>query len=396
MKRLTTIIMIGVAAGAAAACSSGDGYVPTEQGRQPLAIAVAAVTTGAVAERLEAGGAIAALETAALSSRIVATIAGVHVKAGDRVRKGDVLVTLDARDAVGHAQQARAGSVVAEKGLTRTRSEHGAAAAEHQLATAWRDRIAALHARNSATDHELDEASARLAAATARLAAAEAAIELADASLQAARSASAAASAAESYATLRAPFDGLVIERLTDPGNLAAPGVPLVRIESDGSRQAVVRVDERRAAYLRPGDSVDVEIDAAAGGDDEGTRRGSVAEVARATGEDQRSFTVKVALPGSVDARSGTFARVIFSGRSRQAVFVPESAVRRSGQVSSVFVADAGVARVRLVQPGYASPHGVEILAGLDAGELVVTSPPPGLVDGARVTSGAATTGAAR
>ena len=59
-------------------------------------------------ERLEAGGVVAAQESASISSRIVATIVGVRVKAGDRVRAGDVLVTLDARDVTAHTGQARA------------------------------------------------------------------------------------------------------------------------------------------------------------------------------------------------------------------------------------------------------------------------------------------------
>ena len=104
---------------------------------------------------------------------------------------------------------------------------------------------------------------------------------------------------------MRAPFDGLVTERLTDPGNLAAPGVPLLRIESDGARQVVVRVDEARAAYVHAGDRVIVLIDAAAeqGADDKGLE-GVVAEVARAVGADQRAFTVKVSLPSTVTART--------------------------------------------------------------------------------------------
>ena len=135
---------------------------------------MAAVDTS---ERLEAGGVVAALETAALSSRMVATIADVRVKAGDRVRAGDVLVTLDARDVTEHTGQARAGAVAAEKALAQARTEQTTAEAEHRLAVAWQKRIATLHARNSATDQERDEAEARLAAAAARVSGAQAGIE---------------------------------------------------------------------------------------------------------------------------------------------------------------------------------------------------------------------------
>jgi hypothetical protein len=152
-------------------------------------------------------------------------------------------------------------------------------------------------------------------------------------------------------------------------------------------RQVLVRVDEARATYVRPGDSVEVVIDALDEGATENKElEGVVTEVARAVGADQRTFTVKVTLPGTVTARTGTFARVFFRGAPRRTLRVPTTALRRHGQVTSVFVVQDGIARLRLVQAGPASSTGVDVLAGVEAGELIVTSPPPGLVDGSSVT----------
>ena len=102
------------------------------------------------------------------------------------------------------------------------------------------------------------------------------------------------------------------------------------------------------------------------------------------------AFTVKVTVPSSMTARSGTFARVLFDGARRGALVIPADAVRRHGQVSSVFVVQEGVARLRLIQPGTASSTGVEVLAGLDAGESVITSPLAGVADGSRVADSTA------
>jgi hypothetical protein len=163
--------------------------------------------------------------------------------------------------------------------------------------------------------------------------------------------------------------------------------VALLRIESGGVRQVVVRVDEARAVYVHPGDTVDVEIDGG-GAPREKALNGLVAEVARSVGADQRAFTVKVTVPATVTERSGTFARVVFRGAPRRALLVPTHAIHRYGQVSSVYVVQDGVARLRLVQAGSSSAAGIEILAGLDAGESVVTSPIDGVADGARVAVG--------
>jgi hypothetical protein len=79
------------------------------------------------------------------------------------------------------------------------------------------------------------------------------------------------------------------------------------------------------------------------------------------------------------------FARVRFGGTAREALTIPQDAITRRGQVSTVFVVEDGVARMRLVQTGATEQGRVEILAGLDAGETVVISPPPALVDGQAV-----------
>jgi RND family efflux transporter MFP subunit len=387
MKRLTAIVVFGCAVGGAAACRTGTQESATAS-RQPVSVTAAPVVAMESAERLEAGGVVTAPQTATLSSRMVASIGAVRVKAGDRVRAGDVLVSLEAGDVVERTNQARAGTIAAEKALAEVRTGLAAAAAEQRLASAWHGRIVTLHARKSATDHERDEAIARLAAADARVAAAQASIELAEANLGAARAAVDASAATEAYTAIRAPFSGLVVERLTDPGNLAAPGVPLLRLDSDGARQAIGRVDEARAAFVHPGDRVEVEIGAANGGVD--AVEGVVAEVARAVAADQRAFTIKVTLPQAVTARSGTFARLVFRGDARRVLTVPPQAVHRAGQVSSVFVVEGGVARLRLVQTGAMTMAGLEILAGVDEGESVVTSAAGPLIDGTPVVTGAA------
>jgi RND family efflux transporter MFP subunit len=377
------IAALGLTAGALSACRAGTPAAPPPT-QSPMAVTIATAAAIDTADRLEAGGIVTARQTAVISSRIVATIARVAVTAGDRVRAGDVLLTLDAQDVVARAQQARAAALAAEKTLAQARADRTAAEAEETLARAWQARIATLHARRAATDQERDDADARLAAASARVAAARAGGDAADAQLTAATAAAGAADAAEAFTIVRAPFDGLVTERLTDPGNLAAPGVPLLRIESGGARQVVARVDEARAAYVHVGDRVTVDVgDAAADG--AAVIDGVVAEIARAIDADQRAFTVKVDVPSAIHARSGSFARVFFAGARRRALVVPGDAIRRQGQVSSVFVVQDGVARLRLVDVGPASPDGTEVLAGLDAGESVVTSPPARLIDGANV-----------
>jgi HlyD family secretion protein len=368
-----------------AACGDVSRNPDTSPVAPPLRVPVATASVRSIAEPLEAGGVVAADLSAALTSRLVAAVTNVRVRAGDRVSMGDVLVVLDDRDVAARTRETEASVSAAQQGLAVATSDHTAAVAEQKLAAASHVRIASLHAHRSATTQELEDAEARVSSATARMDAARARIEQATGQVMAARAANDAAKATQSFGTIRAPFDGLVTERLTDPGNLASPGAPLLRIEALGTPHVEVQVDEARERYARVGERVEVLIaDGFGAAATPGPIEGLVTEVARVSA-DERAFTVKVALPRGSDLRSGTFARVRFRGPSRQALLIPATTIRRQGQLVSAFVVAGGAAHLRLLRTGYEGAEGVEVLAGLDAGEVIVTAPPPALVDGRRV-----------
>ena len=150
------------------------------------------------------------------------------------------------------ARAAEAAAGAAQQGLTVATSEQAAAVAERKLATVSHSRIASLHERRSATTQELDEAEARLSTAVARAESASARVAQANAQLVAARAAADAATTTESFGLVKAPFDGLVTERLTDPGNLASPCMPLLRLRLHRAPHVdALRVDEARVRYVR-------------------------------------------------------------------------------------------------------------------------------------------------
>jgi RND family efflux transporter MFP subunit len=224
-----------------------------------------------------------------------------------------------------------------------------------------------------------------LSTALARAESASARVAQANAQLLAARAAADAATTTESFGLVKAPFAGLVTERLTDPGNLASPGMPLLRLDSTGAPHVDVRVDEARVRYVREGDRVEVRFEEGAGASR--AVEGIVTEIARAVTTDERAFMVEVSLPNDDTLRTGTFARVRFRGASREALVVPATTIRHQGQLSTVFVVEDGVARLRLLQTGYEGADGVEVLAGLARGEVIVNAPQPELTDGRRIVA---------
>jgi len=367
----------------AVACSSTPHENPSGAEAPPLAVRVAPVVEASIAAPFEAGGVVQARTTATLAARVLAPVAAVHVAPGDRVRAGQLLVTLDGGDLEARARSAAAAVAQSKDGAAATAAEERAAQAALVLAQATHGRIAALQAKRSATAQELDEAIAALAAAEARVAGATARRQEAASNIERAQAASTAAGATASFLRITAPFAGVVTEKMVEPGNMATPGLPLVRVEDTRGFRLDVRVDESRAAQVTTGSAVAVVLDGASGKPE--TVRGVVAEVSRAVDAGARAFLVKITLPDGTSARSGGFGRARFSGEARAALTVPAEAIVQQGQVSAVYVADGGVARLRLVRL-----RGTEVQAGLSAGESVVVAPPPGLTDGRKITTGGA------
>lgn len=357
------------APGAAAAPGHEDDRMP---------VAVAEVVMADVTQAIHAGGVVQARTTAMIKARIVAPVREVRVSPGDRVRQGQTLVVLAGDDLAAGARAARSTAVAAEQGSRVAAAELEAAEAGLALARASHDRIAGLQASRSATAQELDEATAMLRSAAARVASATARTLQAASAVEGARAASDQASTTESFTTIAAPFDGIVTATMAEPGNMASPGMPLLRLEDTRGFRLEVRVDEARIAELHNGDRLPVILGA-------GTTSlmGTVVEVSRAVDADARAFLVKIALADARDVRSGEFGQARLGGTPRRALTVPSSAIVRRGQLASVFVVDKGVARMRLV-----NLSGSEVLAGLTESEIVVLSPPAGLTDGRRVDTG--------
>jgi RND family efflux transporter MFP subunit len=388
--KVTFVLAAALVGAAAAGCSQSE--APRAAAGSPVSVSVAAAAEQDLATPFEAGGVVRAQRVAVVVSRIMADVRAVPVKAGDRVRAGQALVLLDGRELQAHRTRASASQAAVTQATALAEADRQAAEAGLALARLTHQRIADLKAKNSATQGELDEAVANLRGAEARMRVAEARVAEARASIESAAAGSSAADVAASYATLTAPFDGVVTEKSVDPGNMASPGQPLVTVEDDRSFRLEVRLDVSRAAFVHVGDEVRVRLDGIAP-----ETIGRVAEMERMVDPGSHDFLVKIDLPPGTPLRSGMYGRATFRGATRTGLAVPEAAVVRRGQLVSVFVVgDDNHARLRLVNASEAADGRVEIRAGLQAGERVVLSPPPALVDGSPVTIGPASAGSGR
>jgi RND family efflux transporter MFP subunit len=260
---------------------------------------------------MRATGTLHARESATISAQVVGRIQQVLVHEGDNVQAGQTLAILDDATLRSASDQAQAGVKAAE-------NQQAAAQAEASLAASTLDRYKQLQAEKSVSPQEMDEVTRRAEAARSRVDAVRAQTDAAKAQGSGARS-------MLSYTRLRAPFAGVVTARMADPGTMAAPGVPLLQVDSNGLLQLQATIDESAIGSIRKGMKTSIVIDGAPNGEISGT----VAEIVPAADPSSHSFLVKIDLarqasytPACMAARSLQPARIRqFSCRARRWFF---------------------------------------------------------------------------
>lgn len=375
MKLLIPIFLVLLAS-----CGRPESHPQTASSVAPIGVHTITAGTAEWPDIYEATGAVHARSTAALSAKIVAQIQEVTVNPGDRVRAGQTLITLDARDLEAGVRRAEAARAEAQNAVPEADHAIAGARAQLDLAQATFRRIDDLATKKSVSPHELDEATARLKAAQSAHEAARSRRAQLDSRLAQVDQEIRSASIARDYARITAPFDGIVTSKIAEPGMMAAPGASLVTIERDSGYRFETGVEESRLGGIRTGQSVPVTIDAL-----DRTLTARVSEIVPSVDAASRTYTVKLDMPPTPNLRSGVFGRAAFPLAVRPVLAIPVEAIVERGQLQQVFVVENGHVRLRMVTTARRRDQTVEILSGLAAGEKLISPIPAGLADGARV-----------
>jgi len=341
-----------------------------------------------VPDELEAPGTLRSVNTAPLTARVMGTVTGVHVREGDAVKRGQVLISLDERELVARRNAARAAMDEAKAGREEAARGFAMAQAQADVAGKTYERFQYLKQQKSVSPQEFDEVEAKFRGAQAGLAAAKARQDQVEASNARVESEARAAETMTSYARIVAPFDGVVVRRSVDTGMMAAPGMPLIEIE-DASRyqmEATIAASAASARGLKRGTRARVRLDALP----EREFEGAVAELEAGADSASQTVRAKVDVPRDAALRSGLFGRVLFCCGERQALTVPRTALVERGQLRGVFVVgNDGIIRLRLVTLGQTfTGERVEVLSGIDAGETIVLDPGTKNLDGKKLEAG--------
>lgn len=285
-------------------------------------------------------GSIRAKENTRVSSRLLARVERVMVRADDVVEAGDVLVTLDDKDL-----KARVTQIENTRKSVQVRIDQ----AKPQL-----DRVQALFNDGVTSQANLDKAKADYEGLVAQMAAVEAQESEAKTVL--------------AYATIKAPISGRIIDRLIEPGDTASPGQAVVSIYNPGTLRVEAFVRETLAMSLSMGQTVRVKVDSLDQGFD-----AKIEEIVPQAHTGSRTFLVKASLPVDERLVPGMFARLALSAEAEQVIYVPMDYVTTVGQLTIVHVLEDGQKNRRVIRLANVNKDGqAKLLSGLSVGDVLV------------------------
>ncbi len=309
--------------------SGGDGAILTVE-----------VTSEPVVE--QAAGTIRAKVETVISPIITAKISTISVRAGDEVKRGEVLAELDPRELQARVDQAHQAVMAAKANLS--------------LAERDSERIQRIFRADSGavSKAELDRVQASLRTARARLLGARRQEDETKTTL--------------SYSTLAAPISGRVVERYADPGDTARQGVALLRMYDPATLRLEASVRESVASKLTRGQGLTAKVDAL-----DKEFQAVVDEIVPSADPGSRSFLVKVGLRESSGLFPGMFGRLLIPIGQTNKIYIPSKAVTQVGQLDFVIVkTEQGPVRRYVRLGARAGADRVQVISGLIAGEKIL------------------------
>ena len=339
----------------------------------PVAVRVHTVTRGQVRDYATSvtTGRLGAPREVTLRAEVAGTIRTLHHRRGDKVAAGEALLAYDTAELRDRVAAADASVQVA-------RAQVAQADASAHLANDTKTRAEALAKSGSVSRVEAETAEDQATVAARATAAAKAGVHQAATSVELAR-------LALSKAIVRAPFAGTVISTSVEEGDVTGPGTPLLAFADVSHLYAEADVDEGDLARITVGMPAEVVMDALPNE----RLAGKVIEIAPAVSRDtrgSRSIAVRVSVPPDPRLRLGMSADLDVIVATRDDVtFVPPNAVLGRGTERAVYVVEGGFARKRTVEVGISSWQAVEVKRGLSPGDRVIVSLAAGLADGSPV-----------
>jgi RND family efflux transporter MFP subunit len=323
-----------------------------------IKISVNKVAVNSNSQFLSVSGKIQAVNSTDLSTRMMGYVKKVHVNVGDKVRKGQLLVSINNTDLEAKKGQVNAGITQAKAAFKNAEKNY--------------NRFKNLFASNSVTQKEMDDMTANY--------------EMAKAGLESANQMKNEINAQFTYSNITAPFSGVITSKNVENGDMANPGMPLISVETPKVFEVIAMVPESEISKIKKGVSVHVLVKSI-----DKMIKGKVTEVSSSAKNTGGQYLVKVALE-KTDANilSGMFSTVQFPVERKvksELVLIPKEVIVKNGQLSGVYtVSESNTALLRWLRLGRTYGNNVEVLSGLNGDESYIVSAEGKLFNGAKIS----------
>lgn len=273
-----------------------------------------------------------------LMAQVVANVTHIDVHAGEHVQKGQLLIQLDDRDYQAKVAQA----------LEQVKAQKALLTNVHQIF----QRMQALVKKGYVSTAEYDEANAHYLQAQANLSQAQKALRSAEIAL--------------SYCQVRAPEEGIIVQKFVDVGDQTFPLKPLLSFQTTRFMRVAAPIPESLISKVYLNEKLPIVIN-------QKRLTGIVKEIVPKVDPTSRSFMIKITLPADVDAYAGMFAQAWLPTGTHKVIAISQSDIEQTGQLQLVYVqTKAGITRVMVTTGKTLGNHLIEILSGLNPGDHVI------------------------
>jgi len=332
---------------------------PVEKKITPITVITSSISEENTSPFITSSGKIQAANSANLSTRMMGFVNSIHVKVGDKVTKGQLLISINNFDIQAKLAQANASITQAE--------------AAYSIAEKDYNRFKNLFADTSASQKELDDMAVNF--------------EMAKARLEAAKQLKNEVNAQFAYTNLRAPFNSVITNKFIEVGDMANPGMTLIAVESPGAFEVITRVSENEIAKIKVNQKVSVLVKSL-----NETLSGTITEVSTSAKNTGGQYVVKITLNKSeASLLSGMYVSVQFpvekTNTKSSMVLISTHALIYNGQLTGIYtISETNTALLRWLRLGRTYGDKVEVLSGLNADEKYILSAEGKLYNGATIT----------
>ncbi|MFW5443725.1 MAG: efflux RND transporter periplasmic adaptor subunit [Methylococcaceae bacterium] len=278
-------------------------------------------------------------QTTHVAARILAPIKSIHVKAGDSVKKGDLLIELDNRNNRANVAQSKENINSIRANLRQAKSHY--------------TRTKSLYSKESVTKAQLEQASANYNSLKAQLASARQQLESTETTL--------------SYSKIKASFSARVIDRFAEPGDLASPGMKLLTLYDPNSLRIDANVRESLALSLSIGQKIETQIPAL-----NKNMLATIEEIVPAADPGARSFLIKAKIEHNGKVLPGMYAKIHIPTGEKEQLLIPTTYVKQMGQLDVVWVLENNRPIRRFIRIGQKTGDNILVISGLVEGEKLI------------------------